>query len=60
MQLPETLSLLYSAMLIGTIGFQVALIFGAPWGRITQGGAHDGPLALKGRLLLACRLFCWC
>ena len=41
----------YCVVLAGVIGFQIALIFGAPWGRLTQGGANDGPLPTKGRSL---------
>lgn len=41
------------AMLIAVIGFQIALIFGAPWGRVTQGGQVDGALPLSGRILAA-------
>ncbi len=44
---------IYCAMICGVIGFQVALILGAPWGRITQGGQVDGPLPRSGRLLAA-------
>lgn len=41
----------YCVVLAGVIGFQIALIFGAPWGRLTQGGANEGPLPTKGRVL---------
>ncbi len=44
---------LLCAMLIGVIGFQIALILGAPWGRITQGGQVDGALPLSGRIVAA-------
>lgn len=47
------MSYLYCAMILGVIFFQIALIFGAPWGRITQGGQAEGPLALSGRLIAA-------
>lgn len=40
-------------MILGVIGFQIALIFGAPWGRITQGGQVEGPLPLPGRIAAA-------
>ncbi|WP_400082884.1 hypothetical protein [Yoonia sp. R78084] len=40
-------------MIVGIIGFQVALIAGAPWGRLTQGGQVDGPLPLAGRIIAA-------
>ena len=43
------LAILYAAGTAGIIGFQIALICGAPWGKITQGGRHDGPLDAAGR-----------
>jgi hypothetical protein len=33
--------------------FQVALVFGAPWGAYTQGGGTDGALGSPGRVLAA-------
>lgn len=39
--------------IIAVIGFQVALILGAPWGRLTQGGQIDGPLPHIGRIIAA-------
>jgi hypothetical protein len=47
------LSITYSIIIFAVICFQIALIFGAPWGRITQGGTHDGALPLKGRIIAA-------
>ena len=41
----------YSVLIVSVIGFQVALILGAPWGRLTQGGTVDGALPAKGRVL---------
>ena len=38
---------------IAVIGFQVALILGAPWGRVTQGGQVEGPLPPRGRIIAA-------
>lgn len=38
-------------ILCAIIGFQVALILGAPWGRITQGGQNEGALPLMGRII---------
>ena len=40
----------YCLFILGTIGFQIALIFGAPLGRLTQGGKHEGPLPIPGRV----------
>lgn len=44
---------LFGLMILGAIGFQIALILGAPWGRLTQGGQTDGPLAMTGRIAAA-------
>ena len=44
---------LYCALILGTIGFQIALILGAPWGRITQGGQTEGALGRSGRVIAA-------
>ncbi|WP_417255041.1 hypothetical protein [Celeribacter sp.] len=44
---------IYCLFILGVIAFQIALIIGAPWGRITQGGQHEGALPLKGRLAAA-------
>lgn len=43
----------YFLLALGVIAFQIALIVGAPWGRITQGGQHEGALPLTGRLAAA-------
>ncbi len=43
--------LVFCLMMLGVIGFQIALIFGAPWGRLTQGGQVDGPLPSSGRII---------
>jgi hypothetical protein len=47
------MSEIYSMMIFGVIGFQIALILGAPWGRLTQGGRIEGPLPWSGRLAAA-------
>lgn len=44
------LTTVYGVLMLGVIGFQIALIFGAPWGHLTQGGAFQGALPLKGRI----------
>ncbi len=44
---------LFCLMILGVIGFQVALILGAPWGRLTQGGQVDGALPPSGRIIAA-------
>ena len=43
----------FCLILLGAIGFQFALIFGAPWGRLTQGGQIDGALPRAGRIAAA-------
>jgi hypothetical protein len=48
-----SLTIVYSIIILGVICFQMALIFGAPWGRITQGGTHDGALPKQGRIIAA-------
>ena len=44
---------LYALLCLGAVGFQVALIAGAPLGPWTQGGQHEGALLVSGRLLAA-------
>lgn len=51
------MAFIYCAVILGVIGFQVALILGAPWGRITQGGQIEGPLPLSGRIVAAVSIF---
>ncbi|MEL6570095.1 MAG: hypothetical protein AAFQ64_00450 [Pseudomonadota bacterium] len=48
-----TLALLYVALIAGVICFQIALILGAPWGKLTQGGQHEGSLPRSGRIAAA-------
>ena len=40
-------------MILGVIGFQIALILGAPWGRLTRGAHTEGPLPRSGRIVAA-------
>jgi hypothetical protein len=42
-----------STVLLGVAAFQVALVFGAPWGEYTQGGDTKGALDTSGRMLAA-------
>tara|TARA_R110002096_G_scaffold67332_14_gene163449 strand:+ start:5376 stop:5747 length:372 start_codon:yes stop_codon:yes gene_type:complete len=44
-------AILYLLMIGGVIVFQVCLMAGAPWGRITQGGRVEGALPLSGRVI---------
>ena len=40
-----------SGILYSVILFQLALVFGAPWGAYTQGGQSTGTLPIAGRIL---------
>jgi hypothetical protein len=44
---------LYALVCAGVIVFQICLIAGAPWGRLTQGGGHPGALPASGRVFAA-------
>lgn len=46
-------ALVYGLLVIGVIVFQLCLIAGAPWGRLTQGGRHAGVLPPSGRVAAA-------
>lgn len=46
----QTAAILYGFIIIGVVVFQVSLIVGVPWGRLTQGGRHDGALPVSGRI----------
>ncbi len=45
-----TLSSIYCAFVAGVVCFQVALVFGAPWGGLTQGGQIKGALPFSRRV----------
>ncbi|MFK7853131.1 MAG: hypothetical protein AB8B79_03415 [Granulosicoccus sp.] len=47
----------YVVLIVGVIGFQCALIAGAPWGRLTQGGKQTGPLNKPGRIAAFVSIF---
>ncbi|CUH85649.1 hypothetical protein [Thalassovita mediterranea] len=53
----QTIALIYAMLCVLVIGFQIALILGAPWGRITQGGQVEGSLPLAGRLAAFVSIF---
>ena len=44
---------LYATAMLAIAFFQVGLILGAPLGRYTQGGQHEGALPLSGRIIAA-------
>lgn len=45
------LAMAYALCCAGVVLFQLALVCGAPWGHLTQGGQVSGALPLKGRAL---------
>ncbi|WP_394170711.1 hypothetical protein [Saccharospirillum alexandrii] len=49
----QTAAFLYVVIVVGVIIFQFCLIAGAPWGRLTQGGRHEGALPVSGRYAAA-------
>ena len=42
-----------AVVMLGIAAFQVALVFGAPWGAYTQGGETEGALDTSGRVFAA-------
>lgn len=48
---------LYATLCGATVFFQIALVLGAPLGRYTQGGTHEGALPLSGRIIAAVSIF---
>jgi hypothetical protein len=50
MELEQIMAILYVLTVASVVIFQLCLIFGAPWGHITQGGNHKGSLPLSGRI----------
>jgi hypothetical protein len=42
-----------AVLMVAIAGFQVALVFGAPWGSYTQGGETEGALDASGRVFAA-------
>ena len=44
-------AILYAIVIAGVILFQFCLVAGAPWGRLTQGGRHEGVLPASGRVV---------
>jgi hypothetical protein len=49
--------LLYVLVVAGVIIFQFCLIAGAPWGRLTQGGRHEGALPAPARIAAGLSVF---
>ena len=50
MELEQIPAILYALIIVLVVLFQFCLIFGAPWGQITQGGRYEGPLPATGRV----------
>ena len=46
----QSVVFLYGLIIACVVVFQVCLIAGAPWGRLTQGGRYEGALPLPGRI----------
>jgi hypothetical protein len=46
----RTTARITAALLAVVVAFQVALVFGAPWGAFTQGGGNEGVLPASGRV----------
>ncbi len=57
MTIQPILAFVYSTLCAGVIAFQFALIAGAPWGHLTQGGGNDGPLPIRGRIAAGISVF---
>jgi len=53
----QSAALLYAVFCGGVIVFQIGLIAGAPWGRLTQGGNHPDVLPGSGRVIAAISAF---
>jgi hypothetical protein len=49
----QAAAVLYAVVCGGVIVFQICLIAGAPWGRLTQGGTHPEALPGSGRVFAA-------
>lgn len=53
----EWAAMSYVIIVFGVIVFQFCLIVGLPWGRLTQGGAHEGVLPQSGREIAGVSVF---
>lgn len=47
----QIVAVIYVIVVAGVIVFQFCLIAGARWGRLTQGGRHEGALPVAGRVI---------
>ena len=53
----QSFAFAYTAIILGVVALQVALIAGAPWGRLTQGGLYEGALPTWGRAAAGVSIF---
>ena len=53
LMLPALAARAAAVVMLGVAAFQVALVFGAPWGAYTQGGETAGALDTSGRVVAA-------
>ena len=53
MVLEQIAAFFYILIIAIVVLFQLCLIFGAPWGQITQGGRYQGTLPVGGRVAAA-------
>jgi hypothetical protein len=53
MLLPVLAARAAAVVMVVVAAFQVALVFGAPWGAYTQGGETEGALGTSGRVVAA-------
>ena len=50
MDVGQLFAYLYVLILGAVVIFQLCLIFGAPWGKYTQGGRYKGTLPINGKI----------
>ena len=53
----QIVAIIYCFVILGVIGFQVCLIVGKPWGKITQGGRWPDALPIQGRIIAFISIF---
>ena len=53
----QVTAILYSLIILAVIIFQVCLVLGAPWGKITQGGKWPGVLPRQGKAIAFISIF---
>ena len=53
----QIVAIIYCLVILGVIGFQVCLIVGKPWGKITQGGKWPDVLPIQGRIIAFISIF---